>query len=186
MSIVSPHVVCHQLLSQWKTHTHNADIMNSVLIEADIALIEFLLDDSSIYYGPTTIAVCSLITAFSLVGIKCQEFLRNVVPHDIFTNGNNVSAAANIEDFDLCIKIFNKFYFRRKKMKDAYSKKREVRERIDYPNQTWYLSYNDTKNKNDDVTEKKDDELNSDVTLCSIYLKVSKITRMMQYNNGDF
>lgn len=150
--------------------------MNSVLIEADIALIDFLLDDSSIYYGPTTIAVCSLITAFALVGIKCQEFLRNVVPHDIFTNGNNVSTAANIEDFDLCIKIFNKFYFRRKKMKDAYSKKREVREEIDID---WYLSYNDAKNKNDDVTEKKDDELNSDVTLCSIYLKVSKITRII-------
>lgn len=185
MSIVSPHAVCRQLLSQWTSHTHNADVMNSVLIEADIALIEFLLDDSSIYYGPTTIAVCSLITGFSLIGIKCQEFLRNIVPHDIFINGNNVSAAANIEDFDLCIKMFNKFYFRRKKMKDAYSKKREVRERIDLD---WYLSYNDAKNnndaknKNDEVTEKKDDVLNSDVTLCSIYLKVSKITRMMQYN----
>ena len=127
------------LLSRW---TLNKNYISLLFKEADIALLDFLLDDASLYYGKMTIAVCALITAFSKLQLKCIHFLRTTVPDDIFVSGNHEIVVENIKEFDSCIKIFNKNNNIRNRKLNEYLKGDE-----------WYSSFLETQIDNTTIEE---------------------------------
>ena len=86
--------------------TIDESLRSSIYIEADAALVDFFIDDSSIHYVEMTMAVCALIIGFSVLQINCKDFIINVVPDNFFNYGNGRTLLEKFDQFNTCIQIF--------------------------------------------------------------------------------
>jgi len=96
------------------------------------------------YYGPITIAVCAFIVAFSTLHIEANEFLNHVVPNNFFRYGNGTTMQENINEFDVCLSIFKKNSYKRKRQFKAFSE-RQIMDSDDMHN-NWFSPTNDIMN----------------------------------------
>lgn len=98
-----PSVIMNNFLLQF---TVDESLRSSIYVEADKALVDFLIHDSSIDYVEMTMAVCALIIGFSVLQINCKDFIMNVVPDNFFNYGNGRTLLEKFDQFNTCIQIF--------------------------------------------------------------------------------
>ena len=138
--IIPPSECIVLYLLQWTT---DDSLRSKIYEEADAAVVDFLLDDTSMYYGPATIAVCALIIAFSTLDIEANDFLDGVVPKHFFCCGSGSTVRENIEEYDTCLGIFMKNSDRRKRKIKAYNEHQIFNDDMQH---IWYSSTDETMN----------------------------------------
>jgi hypothetical protein len=145
------------------------------------------------YYGPITIAVCAFIIAFSTLNFEANEFLNRVVPNNFFRCGNGITVQENIDEFDVCMSIFKKNIYNRKRKIKAYSERQILKS--DEMHNNWFSPANDIMNrlssdscKGPIEVEDKEDKILFNIFLLK-FLKLAKDDalnhRIMEMINND-